>query len=400
MFVHLVGLSLNQDVTGKAMGPMIPDFLPPDRILDDFSQDDYTTFILSDSQSIIDREGNIRAVEGYGLTPGDMELQIYRPSCGNDSCPFPANAILCPESSILCMRSKTCVNPTHVANGVTMPRKDLRELCRSSSSVPQFSEYKLIRRVKLTIVKGNFFIRLSRPRKLKPGDILAIRTRGGVVARRKFTPDAYDFESPDWKLMDGNPDEPLKVIHSGQMVPLDNIKYMMRLITYEDISFSPLHEYTNASVYPVELKITTPWADDGVVKITQKVTVSEAIDRLRMRVSPPNAAVDAPVAVSIILSSGTGVKLLWDFGDGLTDEDMVDVSHPNEKFTRFHNYSRPGTYDIKVKASNIQSDLSSGHSLQVQYPITKDWVLSSNSPQLLPGQYASTLLFLMRLDKR
>ena len=374
------------------MGPLIPETLPADKVLDDLSQDDFTTFILSDSQSIIDRDGTIRAVEGYALTPGDMELQIYRPSCGNDSCPFPSNAILCPEPSILCMKTKTCINPSPSASSPLsnpnhrLRRKELKDICRLTISGPQFAEYKLMKRVKLTLTKGYFFIRLSRPRNLMAGDLLALRSRGGQVTRRRFSNTAYEHESPDWKLMDGNPDEPLKILHSGQMVALDSIKYMMKVIMYEDLILNPLHEYANASTYTVSLKVSSPWAD-AVVSQTQQITVSEAIDKLRMRVSPPNAAVDALVSVSVILSSGTGVKLNWDFGDGTNEEALVDVTVPNEKFTRVRNYSEPGHYLIQVKASNIQSVQSSKHLLTVQHPVTKKWKLVSNSPQLLPGQH-------------
>lgn len=69
---------------------------------------------------------------------------------------------------------------------------------------------------------------------------------------------------------------------------------------------------------------------------------------------------------------------------------MVDVTQPNEKFTRSHNYTEPGTYDIKVKAYNLQSNVSSSHSLIAQHPVTKRWRLSSDSPQLLPGKAIST----------
>jgi hypothetical protein len=382
----------DSDVMGKTMGPLIPETLPVDKELDDTSQDEFKTFILSDSQSIIDRDGTIRAVEGYGLTPGDMELQIYRPSCGNDSCPFPSNAILCPEPAVLCMKTKTCINPNPSSSSLSssnaihrLKRKELKDICRLTITGPQFAQYKLMRRVKLTLTKGYFFIRLSRPRNLMAGDLLALRTRGGQVTRRRFTPNAYEHESPDWKLMDGNPDEPLKILHSGQMVALDNIKYMMKVIMYEDLILNPRHEYTNASTYTVNLKVSSPWSEAPILK-TQQITVSEAIDKLRMKVSPPNAAVDALVSVSVILSSGTGVKLDWDFGDGTNEEALVDVTVPNEKFTRVRNYSEPGKYLIQVKASNIQSVQSSKYLLTVQHPVTKKWKLTSTSPQLLPGQ--------------
>lgn len=207
---------------------------------------------------------------------------------------------------------------------------------------------------------------------------------------------SLEGEAPDWKLVDGNPDEPLKVINSGQIVSLNSVKYMIQLITYEDLILSPLKEYTNASDYKIDISVTSPWSDE-VVKKSKAITVSEAIDRLRVRVTPPNAAVDFPVGVTFILSSGTGVKLHWDFGDGSTDEDMVDVTVPNEKFVRMHNYSKPGTYNIEVKAKNIQSDLSAKHTITIQYPVTKEWKLTSTAPQLLPGKYTSFKI--MKLPK-
>ena len=253
-----------------------------------------------------------------------------------------------------------------------------------------------MRRIKLTITKGKFFIRLSKPRNLKPGDILALRTRGGQIVKRRIDMEpTLEGETPDWKLVDGNPDEPLKVINSGQIVSLNSVKYMIQLITYEDLILAPIKEYTNASVYNIDVSVSTSWTDE-VVKKQKTITISEAIDRLRVRVSPPNAAVEFPVAVTFILSSGSGVKLHWDYGDGSTDEDIVDVSVPNEKFTRMHNYTRAGTFYIKVRASNIQSDVSSKHTIVIQHPITKEWKLTSTAPQLLPGK--PTLDFYLKIS--
>ena len=379
------------DVAAKTMGPFIPETLAADKELDDFSRDDYVTFILSDSQSLIDRDGTIRAVEGYGIASGDMELQIYRPFCGNESCPHFPPSVHCPTPQILCVKTETCTDPSPSPTSRLNPagnrfkRKELKDICRPTFLGPQFSEYKLMRRVKLTLTKGYFFIRLSKPRNLSSGDLMALRSRGGQVARRRFNSTTYDHDSPDWKVRDGNPDEPLKILNSGQMIPLDNIKYMMKIITYEDLILKPAHEYVNASTYSVNMKLTSPWAESDITK-SATITVAESIDRLRMKVTPPNAAVDAPVSVSVILSSGTGVKLFWDFGDGSTEEALVDVTSRNEKFTRTHNYTEPGNYNIRVVASNIQSTLSSQHLLTAQYPITKQWKLISSSPQLLPGQ--------------
>lgn len=370
------------DVISKPMGPTIPEVFSADKQADE--TEEYTTFILSESQSVIDRPGTIRAVEGFGVNPGDMELQIYRPHCGNESCPLPANAIACPEPSILCMKTKSCVNPT-VSLTSSYKRKELQDICRPTVPGPQFAEYKLMRRVKLTILKGYFFIRLSKPRYLMPGDILAIRTRGGKIAKRKLTSEETDIATADWRVNDGNPDEPLKFLNSGQMVPIDDTKYLLRVFTYEDLTLTSLYEYATAGVYPIELKVTSSWTSE-VFRKNKEIAVSEPIDKLRLRVTPPNAAVDSPVTVSIVLSSGTSVNLFWDFGDGTTDEELVDVTEVNQKFTRTHNYTSPGVYRIITKAKNIQSDLTATHTLIAQYAVSKKWQLESNSPQLLPGE--------------
>ena len=350
------------------MGPFIPETFTSEET----GKDEFLTFVLSESQSVIDRDGTIRAVEGYGLLPGDMELQIYRPHCGNDSCPFPANAILCPDQSVLCMRTKTCVNPVPGT-------KELREICRQKVTGPQFPEYKIYKRVKLTLLKGYFFIRLSKARNLKPGDLIALRTRGGQITKRKVE----GSESPDWKLDDGNPDEPLKIINSGQIIPLRDIKYMIRILMYEDIIFSPYHNYINSSQFQVSMKVSTPWGTE--VTQSRGITVAAAVNKLRVRVVPPNSAVGQPVSVSIIMNSGSQVQISWDFGDGKKEDETVDVSVPNDPFTRIHNYTKPGTFLIKVKAKNIKSDVTSDHVLIAQHPVSKDWKLSTDSPQLLPG---------------
>lgn len=102
-------------------------------------------------------------------------------------------------------------------------------LCAAPSAGPLFPSYKLTRRIKLTILRGYFFVRLSKSRALKAGDLLALKTRGGQFHHRHIV----DGEQPDWRLDDGNPPDPLKFISSGQIIPISGIKFMAKVLFYE-----------------------------------------------------------------------------------------------------------------------------------------------------------------------
>lgn len=283
------------------MGPFIPDFLHAEKNTDEAKDVDYTTFILADAQSAITADSTVRAVEGYGIMSGDLELQIFRPFCGNVSCPEMTPIPSCPGSQLYCAKIKSCLNATEM-------RAEFGSLCRVPPTGPQFAQYKLVRRVKVTILRGYFFIRLSKSRALKAGDLLGLKTRGGVFAHKHI--EAGSGEMPDWKLNDGNPEDPLKFVNSGQMVPLNGIKYMVKVLFYEDRIINPMHDYENSSEYQITMNAMSPWGDASVTH-TKTINVVMSINKLRARVVPPNVAIGQKVDVSIILSSGTLVKLFW-----------------------------------------------------------------------------------------
>ena len=78
------------------------------------------------------------------------------------------NGPICLEPHMYCAKTRTCVDPSQA-------RHEFESMCRLFSTGPLFPSYKLIRRVKLTILRGYFFIRLSKARNLKAGDLLALK---------------------------------------------------------------------------------------------------------------------------------------------------------------------------------------------------------------------------------
>ena len=58
-----------------------------------------------------------------------------------------------------------------------------------------------------------------------------------------------------------------------------------------------------------------------------------------------------------------------------------------------YKYSQPGVYNIRVKAANLQGESSTVHQLIAEHPIHKNWKISSNSPQLLPGDVNFTFVY-------
>lgn len=57
----------------------------------------------------------------------------------------------------------------------------------------------------------------------------------------------------------------------------------------------------------------------------------------------------------------------------------------SQRFTKSHRYQEPGRYDIRIIAENLQGNTTNSHLLVAEHPVLKYWKLTSNSPQLLPG---------------
>ncbi|RWS14806.1 polycystic kidney disease protein 1-like protein 2-like protein [Dinothrombium tinctorium] len=335
-------------VKSRRIGPVIPREWPLAR-----KTDDETNVILTDMIGALRKPVSIRAIEGFGQLNGDMELVIYRPFCGNET--------------------ETCETEERDTKCVPGKAKECKSL---------FPHYKRVRRVRLTVKRGYFFIRLMRPRIVKPTDIIAFETYGGIlatkVAERDEIPDmALDLEQSEEKNL-------WKYIDSEQITFKNDKKYFIALYMNEESSLSFPHSYSENKVYAAKFMIASKWAESNFT-LQQSVNVERSIGKLKLRVVPANAVIGHKVDVMLQMNGGSNVELFWDFGDGKTEEEVIDVINPSEKLIKSHVYTEPGSYRISVNAQNVRSIVNATYGLIAEYPVVDYWELSSSSPQLLPG---------------
>lgn len=329
--------------------------------------------ILSESARSYQTWGNLRAVQGIATDAGDFELVVYRPFCGNNTqCDLGIKP--CNPPDVFCFRNKTCI-PKTSPRIVTDPGE-----CRYTMDI--YPEYKIARRIKTTVTRGNFFYRLMKVRDFQIGDLIAVKPLDA-----KLLVQDNDSEEPTDFFLEGigSRQDPPKFIRYDQMKPMKGKKLLVRMIAYENTQFHLKHTYRDAGYYAPTMTVISPWIN-GNYTYEVKVTVQMIIDKMRLQVIPANSAVNQRTEVSIKVNGGSDVALTWDFGDGSSDKETVANVKAGQKFSRFHEYLEPGIYKIFVSAENIRNYYNATHWISVQYPITNEWRLKSNSPQLLPGK--------------
>lgn len=352
-------------------------------------------YILSDSAKSYSSNSNIRALEGYSTLGGDLELIVYRPWCGNNT-PCSLGVVSCSPPKVFCLRDKNCIDPgTKVDGGGDSSKKKLTadpsvqvpspDSCRSH--IDLFPEYKVARRVKVTVTRNYFYYHLSKSRDFRIGDLIALRlfdAKLALVATEPSSTSNLDLiYSSTVPLERGTP----TIIGYESLKPMNSKKLLVRVITYENSEFYLPHPYADNGNYTVKLVLTSPWLEN-VKNFTYeaKIAVQTPIDQIRLRVVPPNAVVGQKVSATIRINGGSDVKLTWDFGDTYKTTKKVDFVKTGQKFLESHEYTIPGVYRINVGASNLQNKYTTGQTITIQYPITSDWKLASSSPQLLPGE--------------
>lgn len=331
--------------------------------------------ILSESARSYQTWGNLRAVQGIASDAGDFELVVYRPFCG-DIVPCNLGIIACTPPNVFCFRNRTCIEKTS-------PRivSDPGE-CRYMMDI--FPEYKIARRIKITVTRGNFFYRLMKVRDFQIGDLIAVKPLDAklLVQEKDYEDDELDFTIDHI----GSGQDPPKFMRYEEMKPLKGKKLLVRMIAYENTQFYIPHIFKDAGYYTPKMIVTSPWIE-GNHTYEVKIAVQMIIDKIRLQVVPANSAVNQKTEIAIKLNGGSDVALTWDFGDGSSDAEKIDVVRVGQKIFKNHLYSQPGVYKIFVTAQNIRNYYNSTHWIHVQYPITSEWKFKSNSPQLLPGKY-------------
>ncbi|RWS31890.1 polycystic kidney disease protein 1-like protein 2-like protein [Leptotrombidium deliense] len=310
--------------------------------------------ILSDVIDGLSVPSSIRAVEGYGHTPGDMELVVYRPVCENDDCSTQSRIAKCPQNS----KNDGC---KHI-----------------------YPQYKRVRRIKVTSTRGYFFVRLMRPRIVKPGDLITFESYGGIIATKNTEANETADLTLNIETKEEEKENLLKQINSQQIVFKSGKKFLISVYMNEEKIIPFPHSYSENRMYNTKFMIASKWAESNYT-LQQNVNVEKSIGKLKLRTIPPNAIIGSKVDVILQMTGGSNVGFFWNFGDGTSEEEVIATVNPGEKIIKSHIYQTPGVYTITVSAKNVKSIQNVSYTLKAEYPVNDYWELASNSPQLLPG---------------
>ena len=102
-----------------------------------------------------------------------------------------------------------------------------------------------------------------------------------------------------------------------------------------------IHEYEYAGQYDVSLSITNP--NSSAIEIKERyISVTGAVNA-SFSIDPMTGSVDVP-SIFTDFSTGHPLSWMWDFGDGV----IVNTSNS----VVIHTYGSPGTYSVRMNATN------------------------------------------------
>lgn len=294
--------------------------------------------VLPVMEGLLSDKANVLAIEGYGAVAGDMEalvsnipnttalnhnlnnfhknllkhksykytftstLQILRKVC-QDGAECLGKDIACFEPAALCAGSGMCSDS---CTSFPLPR----------------TQYTVVKTFKLTITEGHFHLKANSAFRMLPGDIVAIKSKGGQLAFRETLP----REMSDYKISElENPN----TFAAEKFQKLDKTKHLIRLVLSEPLALTIPHEFEESGHYQIKLSLTNEWSPHDIRR-ARSINIQSTISKIRLVVNPQNAAVRQRVDISIQLSRGSNIKILWDFGDGTTTEDHILSSYNND----------------------------------------------------------------------
>ena len=148
------------------------------------------------------------------------------------------------------------------------------------------------------------------------GDVLAIRSNGGQMAQRKARPG----ELPDYVTQSA--DTSMTTFPSDNFKEVKDNKYLLNLVVSDPLVLTIPHEYYESGHYGITLKVKNDWTKADI-KRESSINIQSTISKMRLTVTPPDAAVDQKVEITIQLNKGSNIKVTWDFGDGTIINDQI-----------------------------------------------------------------------------
>lgn len=198
----------------------------------------------------------------------------------------------CFEPGALCSCSKTCSNE-----------------CKPFYK--KKAQYKIVKKFDLTITEGQFYLTSRSSFRLFSDDLIGMKMQDARLAHRNL----YPGESQDYKIEMSS--DTVSVFESDKFIPIEDRKYYIRLIVSEPLTFTMPHVYDNSGTYLIKLMLKNEFAEKEIRRDIL-VSIQSTISKMRLLVTPPNAAVGQKVDLIGQLNKGSNIKLTWDYGDGNT----------------------------------------------------------------------------------
>lgn len=175
--------------------------------------------------------------------------------------------------------------------------------------------YQIVKKFELLITEGQFYLKSLSSFKLYYDDLIGMKVKDAQLAYRELR----SGELPDYRIELTS--DTTTTFDVTQFTPMDR-KHYIRLVVSEPLTFSMSYIYENNGHYNIKFIAKNSFMEDEV-KRDHTISIQSTISKMRLVVTPPNAAVDSKININVQLTKGSNVKLLWDMGDGSQFTDHV-----------------------------------------------------------------------------
>ena len=156
------------------------------------------------------------------------------------------------------------------------------------------------------------------------GDVMAVRSDGAQLAQRKIrSNEPTDFIAEQT-------DNTVTTFSSENFKEVKELKHLIRVIVSEPLSLTIPHEYDESGHYGIKLLLNNDWTKTDIQR-ESSINIQSTISKMRLTVTPPDAAVDQKVEITIQLNKGSNIKVMWDFGDGTVINDQIPSKYPTQQ---------------------------------------------------------------------
>jgi len=187
-------------------------------------------------------------------------------------------------------------------------------------------QYRIVKKFDLTITEGQFYLESRSSFRLFSDDLIGMKMQDAQLAYRRLRPG----ENKDYKIEMLS--DSVNVFESDKFHPLDDRKYYVRLIISEPLSFTMPHVYESSGQFLIKFMTKNNFSEKEVRR-DNYISIQSTISKMRLLVSPPNAAVGQKVDINVQLSKGSNIKLIWDYGDGNQMTDHIPGGYSRSDHT-------------------------------------------------------------------